>query len=211
MTALSVALNSKQVDVVLKSRDDLEHIKLRAKQVRDRALLADATEFQMRVERWLGELLEVAQNAGHLCKRGGGRSKCAPPTLKDLGIDAKLSMKAKCAASLDEDSFAATISDMRARIASAKAKPVSDIGHVDRNIRRRSREADRSVFSVLLADGTTIGGHRIGTLRSLAQRFERDHLRLQKIIEHVGNEADQLATVRDMLSAEVLNDIISAT
>ena len=108
MSALSIALNSRHVDVVMKSRESLEFIKLRARQLNDRKLLADATEFHMRVERWLGALLIEEKKAGHLPE--GRPRKCAPGqlrpiSLKDAGISKHLSMKAQHAASLDQDVF----------------------------------------------------------------------------------------------------------
>ena len=87
MSALSTALQSKDVAVVLKGRRDIDLIKLRARQLRDRKLLADAMEFQMRVERWLGVLLINAKNEGHL--RDGRPSRSGeqrPATLAELGV-----------------------------------------------------------------------------------------------------------------------------
>jgi len=131
MAALATALKSTAVDVVLKSRDELDHVKLHAKQVRDRALLADATEFQMRVERWLGVLLQRAKEAGHL--REGRPVKVSegeipPASLKDIGVDKKLSMQAQSAAKLSEDDFTAAITGMRSRMASGKAIVVDPMG-----------------------------------------------------------------------------------
>lgn len=207
---LSNALSSQQVNVVLKGRADLNHIKLHAKQVRDRALLADATEYQLRVERWLGVLLGRAQEAGHLRRRGAASNKAQATTLREIGVDHKLSMKAHRAAALDQETFDAMITDVRSRLMSTKARPVNDIKQFDRRMKRASHAANYSAFDVLLADGSTVGGHRLGTLASLARRFERSHRILKSIIEHVGPEADRLATVRELLSAEMLNKIISS-
>src|SRR6185312_1244343 len=100
MKVLSTALNSREVSVVLKSRDDLELIKLRARQLRDRQLMIDATEFQMRLERWLGLLLQEAKEAGKLRPQGRPRKGHDDdlPRLSEIGIDAKLSSKAHRAA-----------------------------------------------------------------------------------------------------------------
>src|SRR5437868_6187289 len=94
MSALAVALKSTQVDVVLASRDELDHVKLHAKRVRNRELLADATEFQMRVERWLGVLLHKAEEAGQLARKGRPtalETGAKPATLDEIGVDRKLS------------------------------------------------------------------------------------------------------------------------
>lgn len=127
MAALAKALKSTDVKVVKSSLDDLDHVRLHAKRVRDRQLLADATEFQMRVERWLGVLLDKAVEAGQLA--GKGRPKLMtranaavlPATLEEIGVDRKLSMQAKAAAKLSDDDFTAAITGMRSRMASGKA------------------------------------------------------------------------------------------
>lgn len=124
--ALVAALQSTHVDVVLASRDELEHIKVHLRRLQDRELLAAATEFQMRVERWLGVLLLRAKAAGHL--REGRPSKAAahageipPARLKDIAVDKKLSMRAQAAAAMHDDAFEAIVSDMRTKTASGKA------------------------------------------------------------------------------------------
>ncbi len=148
MAALATALKSTAVDVVLKSRDELDHVKLHAKQVRDRALLADATEFQMRVERWLGVLLQRAKEAGHL--REGRPIKVPegeipPASLKDIGVDKKLSMNAQAAAELALDAFEEVIAGMRARMASGKAisiDPADTARQGDKKVQRATRERE---------------------------------------------------------------------
>ena len=54
-----------RVDQVLAIRDELEHVKLYAKEIQDRALLADACVFQLRAERRLGEIIVAAKKLGH--------------------------------------------------------------------------------------------------------------------------------------------------
>lgn len=129
--ALTSALKSTDIGEVKSSIDDLDVIKLRAKQVRDRQLLADATEFQMRVERWLGVLLRRAEEAGQLA--GKGRPKALsetvgglkPATLDEIGVDRKLSMRAKAAADLADNTFDDVIANMRERMAAGKAVTVN--------------------------------------------------------------------------------------
>jgi N6-adenosine-specific RNA methylase IME4 len=174
MAALSVALASTQVDVVLKSRDDLDHVKLHAKRVRDRQLLADATEFQMRVERWLGVLLQRAIDAGQLAGIGGRKNAAktygdaAPPaTLKEIGVDPKLSMRAKAAAGLQDDAFEEVVAGMRTRMASGKAIIVDPVDQAAKFATSEKRRADH-------AARTTAGGkvEDLGQLARAGRKFK---------------------------------------
>ncbi len=165
MSALAVALQSTRVEVVLASRDELDHIKLHAKRVRNRELLADATEFQMRVERWLGVLLQKAQDAGHLAEKGG-RPKAdhgmpAPATLKEIGVDRKLSMKAKAAANLQADAFEEVVQGMRQRMAAGRAILVDPVDQAGKFAEQQARRADHAA--------RTIGGGCVEDLGKLAQ------------------------------------------
>jgi hypothetical protein len=213
MAVLSAALKSKDIVVVLKGRDDLDMIKLRARQLRDRQLLADATEFQMRVERWLGELLNEAVASGHL--HGVGR-RCKedwidrPATLLEIGIDAKLSMKARHAAGLDQDAFNAAVSKMRARMASGKATLVHAVDH-SRKGEKRHRASREKVpgFGFLLSDGTPLGHVKLGKLRSRIEQLSLDLKILAAISDHVGSGADALASVEESISEASVNKIVN--
>jgi N6-adenosine-specific RNA methylase IME4 len=152
LSALAKALASTDVRVVLASRDELDHVKLHAKRVRDRQLLADATEYQMRVERWLGMLLERAEEAGYLRKSGERGRACGrlddverPATLKDIGIDKKLSMKSRKAAALELTKFDAVVADMRAKMASGKAILVDPIDQAAKTAELEGRRAAHAV------------------------------------------------------------------
>jgi hypothetical protein len=209
MAALSTALSSEQVDVVLKGRDDLNHVKLHAKQVRDRALLADATEFQMRVERWLGVLLMRAKDEGHLQRRArpkmvlAGRN--APVTLKEIGVDRKLSMKAQHAAALDQPAFDAAVSEMRSHMAGGKAKLVSAV--VDAQKAKRKPSRGHSSFDFVLADGTPLGQVRLGKLRVRIELLRLELKILVSIGDRIGS-ADALASVAESFSDTALGQII---
>ena len=119
-----------KVDQVLGIHDEVEHIKLYAQQIRDQALLADASEFQMRVERRLGALLKAAKEAGQIDK--GGRPRKGPETgrseravlirLADVGVSKDLSARAQKRASLADDAFEQSVTDVRERIVAGRAK-----------------------------------------------------------------------------------------
>jgi len=117
-----------RVDEVLPLRDAMEHVKLHARQVQDRALLADATEIQNRAERKLGELIREAETAG-LIRPGRPRKASAENpagqegfTLGEIGVSHKLSSLAQQKASLSERAFEAMVSATRERIVSGKAR-----------------------------------------------------------------------------------------
>src|SRR4051812_29853355 len=130
-TALAAAA---KVSDVLSFRDWSEHHKLHAKQIQDRALLADATEFQMRAERQLGVFLAKAKQQGQIAE--GRRSKAeeaadsARVTLAEINVSKILSSKAQRAAGLDQATFETAIAGARDKIRSGKAllvDPVQDI------------------------------------------------------------------------------------
>lgn len=116
-----------QIDDVIPLLDEFELAKLRAKQIKDQALLADATEFQLRAERRLGEIITAAKAAG-LFRQGrqpekkSGADFIERPTLTEAGIDTKLSSRAQGRASISEQAFENVVKRTRERIASGKAK-----------------------------------------------------------------------------------------
>jgi hypothetical protein len=215
MRALSTALNSREVAVVLKSRENLEFIKLRARQLNDRKLLADATEFHMRVERWLGVLLIDERKAGHLKGKGQPRktddATSRQVLLREIGVSAALSMKATRAAKLNEPAFEAIVSEMRARISAGKAKLVSAIVDAEQVAVRSARKKRKNTgFNYLLGDGTPIGVVKLGKLRSRIRALMIELQILQAISEHVGTGAGALVSVEDSISEAMIVEIIRA-
>jgi hypothetical protein len=71
--ARAAIAEAKTVKATLEIRDQLDHVKLHARQMQDRELLADATELQLRCERHLGVLLVAAEKAGDLARTGAAR------------------------------------------------------------------------------------------------------------------------------------------
>lgn len=119
-----------KVEEVLSIRDEVEHLKLYARQIQDRALLAEASTFQMRVERKLGVVIAAAKEAGLLRegrpkKQNNGTSEVPlSATLAEVGIDKKLSAKAQKTASISERAFEAMVEATRNRIASGNARVI---------------------------------------------------------------------------------------
>src|SRR5262249_43946843 len=138
---------------------ELELVKLYAKQIRDRALLEEATIFQMRCERHLGVLLIAAKNAGQIAEGRRRKDETHRVTLSEIGVDAKLSMKAQQAAALDDGAFERVIETSREKIRSGRAILVDPIQAATKEgeiARRRAAHAAR-----------TLTGGKVEDLRAL--------------------------------------------
>lgn len=116
-----------QFEDIMPLLDEFEIAKVRARQIKDHKLLADATEFQLRAERRLGEVVKAAKEAG-LFRQGRQSQKKSSkdflerPTLADAGIDSKLSQRAQSRADMTPELFEDMVSTTRERIASSGAK-----------------------------------------------------------------------------------------
>ena len=124
--ACRMLAEARSFDEVRNVRDEMEHVKLHGRQIKDRDLIAKATELQTRAECRLGELLLEAENLGWI---GRGRPKKQTEnvptpehfTLEEAGIDRKLSAQSKKLASLPKEEFENGISYVRGRILSGEA------------------------------------------------------------------------------------------
>ncbi len=160
--ARAALADATRVDEVLSLRDEMAHVKLYAQQIKDRKLMADASEFQMRVERRLGILLIAAKEAGELNVEGRPKAlsetlagATPPATLKDIGVDKKLSSKAQRAATMAEDEFETIVGDMRMKMASGRAMIIDPIDQADKFARdtdRREAHANRTLTGGTVKD-----------------------------------------------------------
>lgn len=149
--ALAAAM---RIDQVLPLREEIAHIRLHAQHIRDRALMAEATVLQMRAERRLGVLLQAAQEAGEL-KQARGRHRPdlpadapTPATLKEIGVDKKLSSKAQQAAALSDSDFEALTAGVADRLKSGGAilvDPIKAAAKATEIDGRRAAHAARTV------------------------------------------------------------------
>lgn len=166
-----------RIDEVLSVHAEIEHVKLHARHIRDRTLMAEATEFQMRVERRLGILIQAAQAAGQLATKGRPKAadKCSdsehfpPATLAEIGVDRKLSSSSQRAASISEMAFDAMVAGMRERLASGKAMVVDPLGaaeKVAKQQRRRDEHASRALDGGSVEDlhALVASGYRAGVI-----------------------------------------------
>ena len=116
-----------KIDQILPIMDEVEHVKLYARQINDQALLADASEFQMRAERRLGFVIAEAKKAGHFVehrpkKNNGNSEEPLSATLADVGVSKRLSSTAQKRSSISEQAFEAMVEGMRDRISAGRAK-----------------------------------------------------------------------------------------
>jgi len=135
-----------RVEQVMHVRDEVEHLKLYARQIKDRSLMAEALEMQLRCERRLGELLVAAKELGQIAE--GRRPKnCSDEeqfprvVLADAGIDRKLSSKAQKAASLSQQAFDAMVEQARNKLVSGASIIVDMVKAEDKKGRRDEKEA----------------------------------------------------------------------
>lgn len=123
-----------KIEDVLPIMDEIEHVKLYARQIEDQELLADAAEYQMRAERRLGTIIAAAKAAGHFAegrrkkaeKNGTDGEPFRPATLEEVGVSKKLSSKAQKRSGIAEKAFEALVRATRDRIASGRANVVAE-------------------------------------------------------------------------------------
>jgi hypothetical protein len=137
-------------------RDELEHIKLYAKQIEDKALLEEAVIAQMRTDRRMGMILAAYRADGRIAE--GRRAKDEPTgrvTLKEIGIGKKLSSRMQKAAAMPDDSFKEIEDTARVKIRSGGAILVDPINAAAKEAEiagRRAAHAARTVNGGCIAD-----------------------------------------------------------
>jgi hypothetical protein len=119
--------DAKTFDDVRDIRDEMEHVKLYGRRVKNRELIAEATELQARASRRLGQLLDEAEKLGWI---GRGRPPKADPenvptpvrfTLEDAGIDRKTSSETRKLSALPAADFERGLGEIRTKIMSGQA------------------------------------------------------------------------------------------
>jgi N6-adenosine-specific RNA methylase IME4 len=160
-------------------RDDLEHIKLYAKQINDKALLEEAVITQMNAERRMGEMVTAFKVAGKISQgrlAGGKTPKAREPdpdrvTLKQLGIDPKLSVRIQRAAALSDEAFREVEEASRHKIRGGGAILVDPINAAAKDAEiagRRAAHAARTIDGGCIADlgGMVREGRKFGSIGS---------------------------------------------
>lgn len=121
----------------------MEHLRLHAKQVQDRTLMAEAAEIQFRAEIKLGELLGEAKTDGRLREGRPKKNDTNPEafSLKDLQLTVKQSSQAQHKATISERAQLGMIERMRERILSGGAMIIDQVATtIEKKERRAVRE-----------------------------------------------------------------------
>ncbi|ULK98875.1 MT-A70 family methyltransferase [Bradyrhizobium sp. I71] len=162
-----------RVDQVLSIRDEIAHVKLYARQIQDKALLEDAIALQIRTEHRLGILLAAAKESGQIARgpKPKGEGAADVVTLKEIGVDKKLSARAQKAAALDEDELEQVIASARDKIRSGGAILVDPIKAAAKDAEvagRRAAHAARTEKGGCVADlgALALTGKRFGSIGS---------------------------------------------
>lgn len=119
-----------EINTVLPLIDEIEHVKLYARQVRDRKLLADAYVFQLKAERKLGEILIAAKDAGHFTSghrtlKSSDHELLPRATLAEVGVDKKLSSRAQKLAAIPQPQFQKNLDDVREQVVADGATAIN--------------------------------------------------------------------------------------
>lgn len=159
-----------KIDEVKSVRDRAQQAKLYARQAKDKTLLANASALQLRAERRLGELIIAAKEAGEISRGGRPRDDDSdgdgfqetsaetvevlrPATLKEIGVDHKLSSTAQRWAKLGDEEFEQKLDAVRDKIISGAAvavNPLRDLTTEEKKARRAEREAELGARQVAL-------------------------------------------------------------
>lgn len=149
--ARAALVAAREVKDVLEIRMQLDHVKLHARSVQNRAVLIEATVLQLRAERRLGQMLRALQEAGLIAVGRPPKGEDSPrATLEDIGLSYKLSSKAQKSADLTEAEFEAIAEATREKLASGRAilvDPIDNSGviHGARSIMSGRVEPDDSL------------------------------------------------------------------
>jgi N6-adenosine-specific RNA methylase IME4 len=152
-----------RIDQVLPILDEVEHVKLYARQIADRELLADASAFQMKAERRLGIVIAAAKEAGHFKQGKRGKStegELSRATLEEVGVDKKLSARAGKAASISERAYEAMIAARRGQIMAGGAIMADPVAAAEKEAADAKRKAEH--------EEKTYSGGKIDDLHALA-------------------------------------------
>lgn len=203
-----------RVDEVLSIRDEMQHVKLYARQIQDKALLEDAIVLQTRTERRLGVLLAAAKEAGQIAEgrkrkdhTGGERV-----TLTEIGVDRKLSARAQKAAALEDDAFERLIESTREKVRGGGAILVDPIQAAAKDAEvagRRAAHAARTEKGGCVADlgALALTGKRFGSIGSDPQwKFLTRSAAGEGRSANIHYKTEEVDRIKDLPVGELLAD-----
>lgn len=156
----------RRVDEVHNVRDKAERMKLYGRQVKDRSIIADATEVILRAERRLGELLIEGRAAGQIGtgrpsksnldeaeENGAAEAPFQRVTLEEIGISKKLSSRAQKLASVASPIFEEGVEAARIQVLGGGAwavNPLKTATTAEKKAKRAAREAELGAKQIAL-------------------------------------------------------------
>lgn len=202
--ACAAIARAKSVDEVREIHNRSEALRAYAKISRNRSMEVDAAEIRIRAERRLGEMLAEAKRCDLLAKgallRGNARPLSRTKekfTLREAGIDKKLSMRAQQTAAIEEPKFDKLLSDWRSRALDDTASRVVPTLVARSSPSPRARNKNDEDFKVWQRD---IRQLRVGELIRIAER-------LGIIARHAGTANDH-KLVGDVISDGKLRSLL---
>ena len=198
---------AKNFDEIREISNRAEALRAYALQAKNRQLEIDAAEIRIRAQRRIGELMVAIKEAGGLNEggRGRGRRPGAPtiakpdtrPTLRDFGIDHKLSSVSQLLARQPAEVFEDRLSAWRSSLVFSSKRVTTSLAGSgnDRDVGRR------------LLDGTRIDRIKVGSLRKMIDERLAEVALLRAIADHC-QASDSLQTVGDILGSGALEQMI---
>jgi hypothetical protein len=113
-------------------RDKAEAMRAYARMANDTQLEMDSAELRLRAERRLGIMLSEQKRTFGMAKPGpkkigSDREPNSAPTLAEVGIDKKLSMRSQKVGSIGEQAFEVVVANVRQRIADQDGRVSLDV------------------------------------------------------------------------------------
>lgn len=210
--ACTALAHARKVDEVKTIRDKAEAVRTYARIANNRSLEIDAAEIRVRAERKLGEMLSATKEAGLLSK-GGSHPKGAPTsatTLKKLGVDKKLSMRAQKLASIPPAKFEENVRSWRKSIESQPKSRVTPgiVAEPTVPTARRSRGSGAAVPK--LSDGRNVVDLRYDEVPGLLRKLQVE-LKFLKAIQSRGVPPRLSQRIGEVLGESTLLELFSAS
>ncbi len=139
------------IDEVASIRNKAEALRIYARQAKDRQGEIDFAQIRFRAERRLGEFISGQKEGVGLAKGGKPYQDATPsdeeevertPTLKEVGIDHKLSSKAQRLAAMDVADFEASLARHAEEMRSGAGRVAMDLHRLDAEERGRAHRRD---------------------------------------------------------------------
>jgi N6-adenosine-specific RNA methylase IME4 len=155
--ARAALAEARSIDEVKDIRDKADAMRAYARMANDTQLEMDAAELRLRAERRLGIMLSeqkatIGLNRGRLRRGSDEEPRDERPTLSEIGIDKKLSMRSQKVGGIGEQAFEAVVANVRQRISDQNGRVSLDVTAIDKKQRRNERETTLAASQRALPD-----------------------------------------------------------